>query len=495
MSEADRNAISAYRALIIPLALGQFICSYAATNMNVAISSIASDLGTSVNGIQVTITLFTLTMAALMIPGSKLTDIWGRKYCFRIGLIVYGIGGLIAALAPSLGILTLGYSLLEGIGSALLIPPIYILLTVSFADVKSRAKSFGIISAAAGIGAAAGPLIGGLITSAISWRASFIMQVLVVLFIIILTKRIVDPGITGPKPRFDFLGAILSAAGLFFVVLGILLSSTYGWFGAEMDFSIGDTVLIPEGGISPVWVSVGIGLVILLLFFLHIRSRERRGKEPLVSTHIFRNRTSNLGLVTQNIQWFIMQGSFFVISVFLQTIRGFNAISTGLVLTPTTIGILASSMAARRLANKYSQRTLIRGGFVITIVGLILLIWLASATSPISYFVPGLLLMGLGIGVMLTSSVNVVQSAFPEKDQGEISGVSRSVSNLGSALGTSIVGSVLLTTFLPETQTFGLALITVTVVGGIGLIAAILLPPDATQPDEAGLTGEPGGEA
>jgi MFS family permease len=187
-----------------------------------------------------------------------------------------------------------------------------------------------------------------------------------------------------------------------------------------------------------------------------------------------------------------MQGSFFVISVFLQTVRGFNAISTGLVLTPTTIGILVSSMAARRLAHKYSQRTLIRGGFVVTIVGMILLLWLAGATSPILYFVPGLLLMGLGIGVMLTSSVNIVQSAFPEKDQGEISGVSRSVSNLGSALGTSIVGSVLLTTFLPQTQTFGLALLTVTIIAGIGLIAAILLPPDAVQTDEAAMSTQPG---
>src|SRR5512138_2981405 len=156
MQEADKNAASAYRSLILPLALGQFICSYAATNMNVAISAIANDLGTTVNGIQVTITLFTLTMAALMIPGSKLTDIWGRKFCLRIGLIVYGLGGLIAALATGLGILTLGYSLLEGIGTALLIPPVYILLTVSFTDIKSRAKSFGIISAAGGIGAAAG---------------------------------------------------------------------------------------------------------------------------------------------------------------------------------------------------------------------------------------------------------------------------------------------------------------------------------------------------
>ncbi len=122
---------------------------------------------------------------------------------------------------------------------------------------------------------------------------------------------------------------------------------------------------------------------------------------------------------------------------------------------------------------------------------MIILVWLASATSPIFNFVPGLLLMGLGIGVMLTSSVNVVQSAFPEKDQGEISGLSRSVSNLGSALGTSIVGSVLLTTFLPETQTFGLALITVTIIAGIGLIAAVLLPPDAAQPDEAKVSSQP----
>ena len=483
---------AAYRALILPLALGQFICSYAGSNMNVAISAIAEDLGTSVSGIQVTITLFTLTMAALMIPGSKLTDIWGRKFCFRIGLIIYGVGGLIAALASSLGILTLGYSLLEGIGSAFLIPPIYILLTVSFPDVKSRAKQFGIVSAAAGIGSAAGPLIGGFVTSAWSWRASFILQVLGVAYILFLSRRIADPGITGPKPHFDLLGAVLSAAGLFFVVLGVLLSSTYGWFTAAEDFTIGNTVLIPAGGISPLWVSIGIGAVFLLLFFLHIRSRERHGKEPLVATHIFRNRTSNLGLVTQNVQWLVLQGSFFVISVFLQTIRGFNAIQTGLILTATTIGILISSMAARKLALKHSQRRLIRGGFILTILGIVLLLWLASATSPILNFVPGLFLMGLGIGVMLTSSVNVVQSAFPEKDQGEISGVSRSVSNLGSALGTSIVGSVLLMTFLPETKTFGLALIVMTVIAGIGLIAAILLPPDVVQSDKAAITGKPG---
>src|SRR5262249_34035812 len=158
--------------------------TYAGTNMNVAISDIARTLGTTVHGVQISITFFTLTMAALMIPGSKLTDIWGRKFCFILGLSLYGLGALIAALAPGLGVLIIGYSLLEGVGSAFLTPPVYILITVSFAYLPARARSFGIISASAGIGAAAGPLIGGLITSTFSWRASFILQVLVVIGII-----------------------------------------------------------------------------------------------------------------------------------------------------------------------------------------------------------------------------------------------------------------------------------------------------------------------
>lgn len=475
------------RAMLVPLALAQFICSYAASNMNVAISNIANDLGTTVHGVQIAITIFTLTMAALMIPGSKLTDIWGRKFCFMLGLTVYGLGALIAAITPALGLLIFGYSLLEGIGSALLIPPVYILITVFFTDLPSRAKSFGIISAAAGIGAAAGPLIGGLITSAISWRASFIAQVLVVALIIFLGRRISDPGIQGAKPAFDLIGAILSAAGLFFIVLGILQSGTYGWFTAREDFAIGNVVLIPQGGISPVWLFVGIGALILLWFFLHIRSRERAGKEPLLSTRLFHNRASNLGLVTQNIQWLILQGSFFVISVFLQTVRGFNAIQTGLILTPATIGILLSSSVAGRLAKKYSQRTLIRAGFVTTTAGMILLLLFANATSSILNFIPGLLFMGLGVGAMLTSSVNVVQSSFPEKDQGEISGLSRSISNLGSSLGTAIVGSVLVASTVPGNQPFGLALFTVVVISLIGLVAAIFLPSQQTSPQLQGL--------
>jgi MFS family permease len=417
-------------------------------------------------------------MAALMIPGSKLTDIWGRTRCFKLGLIVYGLGALIAAVAPALGVLIVGYSLLEGIGSALMIPPIYILVTVSFADLQSRARYFGVVNGAAGIGSATGPLIGGLIVSAISWRASFIVQVLVVAAIFVLSRRIPDAGSEGDKPPFDLIGAILSAAGLFFVVFGVLQSGTYGWFRSSEDFSIGNTVVIEKGGISPVWLFGAIGALFLLWFFRHIRSRERAGKEPLLSTRLFHNRVSNLGLTTQNVQWLIMQGSFFVISVYLQTVRGYSAIKTGLILSPATIGILVSSAFARRLAARRSQRTIISAGFVTTIAGMLLLLLFARATSSIFTFVPGLLLIGLGVGIMLTASVNVVQSSFPDKDQGEISGLSRSVSNLGSSLGTAIVGSVLVSSLVEGNSHYALALATMAVISLIGLGAALLLPAD-----------------
>ncbi|HEX6498018.1 MAG TPA: MFS transporter [Micromonosporaceae bacterium] len=469
-------------SMVLPLALAQFIASYAGTNMNVAITTIATDIGTTVIGMQTTITLFTLTMASLMIPGSKLTDIWGRKTCFAAGLAVYGAGALLALLSQGIGLMIVGYSLLEGIGSALMIPPIYILITVAFPDLRSRAKYFGVVSGAAGLGAAAGPLVGGLITSAISWRASFGLQVLVVAAIALLARRIVDPPRQGRSPAFDLLGAVLSAAGLFFVVLGILQSTKYGWLVAREDFSIGGTVLIPRGSISPIWLFVAIGVLILIGFFLHIRAREKAGRDPLISLRLFERRASNFGLATQNIQWLTLQGSFFVISVFLQQIRNYNAIETGLMLTPTTVGILLSSAAAGRLARRRAQNTLIRAGFVVTTAGMALMLILVRETSGVFEFVPGLFLMGLGIGVMLTSSVNVVQSSFPESDQGDISGLSRSVSNLGSSLGTALAGSVLVASPYPGGKAVALALATLLVISLLGLVAALFIPGETQQP-------------
>jgi MFS family permease len=464
-------------ATIRPLILAQFLCSYAASSLNVAISDIATDLSTTVGGVQTSITVFTLTMAALMIPGSKVTDIIGRKRCFLIGLAIYAVGALMAAASPGLGLLLVGYSLLQGIGTALLIPPVYILATVLYTDLASRARAFGAISAAGGIGAAAGPLIGGFIATSTSWRISFVLQAALVVVIVVLARRIEEPRPQrATPPRFDVTGAVLSAAGLFFIVVGILQTGTYGWFSAQQDFSIGGTVIIPAGGISPLWLFEAIGFVLLFAFFRHIRATERSGGEPLLHTRMLQNRVANLGLLTQHLQWLILLGLSFVVSVYLQTVRGYSAVETGLILTPATIGILLASIAAERMAKRRAQSAVILGGFVLTALGILLLLVFVDATSNVFTFVPGLLAVGLGVGAMLTASVNVVQSSFDEADQGEISGLSRSVSNLGSSLGVAIAGSAVVSPLVSGNQGYALALAVLAVFGFIGVAAGWLGP-------------------
>jgi len=443
----------ARRRFLLPLALAQFICSFAGSNMNVMINDISDDLDTNVQGVQLAITSFLLIMAILMIPASKLTDRWGRKRCFMGGLVLYGIGALLSALAPGLGILILGNSVFEGVGTALLIPPVYILTTIAFTDVTSRARAFGVISGLGGIGAAAGPLIGGLIATAISWRAAFVFQALVVAAIILLSRRMVDPLPADPTRPFDVVGAVLSAVGMFFVVLGILQADS-------------------NGRLMALFLTVGAAL--LIGFFLYIRARERAGKEPLLSTRLFKNRVSNLALVTQNAQWLVLMGTSFTVAVYLQTVRGYNPIETGAIFTAATFGVLASSLAAERFARKRTQKTLILAGFALTAAGIGLLIGLVWEWSNIVAFVPGLLLIGLGVGVMLTPSVNVVQSSWPEALQGEISGLSRSVSNLGSTFGTAIAGTILVAD-LAKGQ-YALAMVSLGVVAVLGLVAALFLP-------------------
>ena len=461
------------RRVLAPLALAQFICSFAGSNMNVMITDISEDLDTTVQGVQIAITLFLLVMAALMIPGGKLTDRYGRKRCFIVGLIVYGVGALISAVSPGLGVLILGNSILEGIGTALLIPPVYILATLLFTGMTSRARAFGVISALGGIGAAAGPLIGGLITSAISWRAAFIFQALIVAVIVFLSRKIVDPLPPDPSSSFDTGGAVLSAVGLVLVVTGILAADNNVWL---------------------MLILIVAGALVLLLFFRSVRAKEKAGKEPLLSTSLFRNRTSNLGLVTQNTQWLMLMGTSFVVSAYLQVVRGYNAIQTGVIFTAATLGLLASSLAAERLAKRRAQRTLISAGFVLTIAGVGVLLLLVSRSQTTAWaFAPGLLLIGLGLGAMLTPSVNIVQSSFPEGQQGEISGLSRSVSNLGSCLGTAVAGTILVAgiTATPG-RAYALAMAALAVVGVIGLVAAVRLPTElqsATAHDAAQQSG------
>jgi MFS family permease len=434
--------------------------------MNVMINDMSKDLNTTVQGIQVAITVFLLTMAALMIPCGKLTDRYGRIRLFRLGLVVYAVGALLSAAAPGLGVLIFGNSILEGIGTALLIPPVYILTTLLFVGTTARARAFGAISAAAGAGAAAGPLIGGLITSWLSWRASFVFQACIIAVIVWLSRTIKDPIEPEPDRPFDIEGAILSAVGLVLLVMGILAADTNGWL------TVGLLVA---------------GALVLLWFFLSVRGKERAGKEPLLSTSMFRNRTSNLGLITQNVQWLLLMGSSFTIAAYLQVVRGYDAIDTGVIFTAATIGLLLSSIGAERFAKRRAQRTLILIGFVVTIAGVGLLLGLAYVSTSAWASAPGLFLLGFGIGGMLTPSINVVQSSFGDDLQGEISGLSRSVSNLGSSLGTAIAGTILVAR--ENRHAYAAAMIVLAGIGLVGLVSALFLPNQ--KPSVAIPTAEP----
>lgn len=458
---AEETAGTARRAgqrqVLTALALAQFLCSFAGSNMNVMINDISRDLNTTVQGVQVAITVFLLVMAALMVPGGKLTDRWGRKRCFLAGLIVYAAGALVSAAAPGLPVLILGYSFLEGIGTALLIPPVYILTTLLYRDMTSRARAFGVIMAFGGVGAAAGPLIGGLITAGIGWRAAFVFQAAVMAVIIMLAGRLDDPLPPAPGRPFDTGGAVLSAVGLVLVVMGILAA---------------------DKGIRLTAALLVLGALVLWWFFHHVRTRERSGREPLLSPSLFRDRTSNLGLITQGVQWLLLMGTAFTVAAYLQVVRHYDALRTGVVFTAATLGLLVSSLGAQRFAERRPQRTLVMAGFVVAVTGLAVLIVLAGRSTDAWAGVPGLLLFGLGLGVMLTPSVNVVQSSFPEERQGEISGLSRSVSNLGSACGTALAGTVLVSGLTQHA--YAAALTVLAALGLAGLAAAALLPRTTT---------------
>jgi MFS family permease len=453
-SPAEVRSVAPAKWALLPLALAQFICSFAGSNMNVMLTDMSRDLGTTVQGIQISITLFLLVMAALMIPFGKLTVQLGRKTCFILGLAVYGAGAVISALSPNIGVLILGNSVLEGAGTALLIPPVYILVTMYWTGLAERVRAFGIVSAAGGIGAATGPLIGGWITSTVSWRAAFGFQVLIIVIILIFAMRLKDPLAREPGRPFDIVGAVLSALGLIVFVVGILAA---------------DNDLLLSVGL----MAAGAGVI--AVFFAWVRRLERRGREPLLSTGLFRNRLSNLGLVTQNLQWLLLMGISMLVASHLQVVREYDAIETGVIFSAATLGILVSSLAASSLVRRFAQRSLILVGFLITGVGLVLLLIVAAVPGAWA-FAPGLLAIGLGIGLMLTPSVNVVQSAFPEELQGEISGLSRSVSNLGSSFGTAIVGTLLVLSVTGPADGYVLAMVPLIAVAVAGMVVASFLP-------------------
>lgn len=439
--------------LLLPLALAQFINAYDTTAMNVAVSKVVVNLHTTISGVQAALTIYSLVMAAFMITGSKLGDIWGRNRAFKLGVTVYGVGALITAFSVNLGMMTFGWSLLEGLGSALMIPAIFALVGTILPPGKERLKGYAIIGSAAAGGAALGPLLMGFWATLgpWTWRLSFVSEVLVVLVVLSIQHKMGKAPAVDNKPKLDGVGAVLSALGLALIVLGVLQASSYGWIHARVPVKIGSKVIIPAGGISPVIPFVIAGIVILVLFVLWQRHKSRTGREPLIELSLFKSRAVAVGLPVILMLMFMQAGMLFIVPVFLQLSLGLSPILCGVAIFPLTVFLIVFSQLAAKLAKRFSPKTLIMFGMGLIPLGLAL-IWVLLADKPHAWqVIPGGIIVGIGIGLANAPLLNMVQSAAPAREQSEISGINRAFSNLGGSFGTAIAGAVLISVLISTT--------------------------------------------
>ena len=423
--------------VLLTLASGQFLMTLDSSVMNVSIATVAKDVGTTVTGIQGAITAYTLVMAALMITGAKIGAIIGRKKAFAIGCVIYGCGSLTTSLAPSLPVLLLGWSLLEGIGAALIMPAIVALVAGNFAA-ERRPAAYGLVAAAGAVAVAVGPLIGGFCTTYFSWRWVFAGEVVIVLVILLLTRRIADAPVE-KRPQLDLVGAALSALGLAALVFGVLRSGEWGWIQPTVDGP-------SWAGLSPtVWLVLA-GLFVIWLFFRWEAHLESRGKEPLVRPAMLRNRQLTGGLTMFFFQYLVQAGFFFVVPLFLSVALGLSAIDTGVRLLPLSVTLLAAAIGIPRFLPNISPRLVVRVGLLSLLAGaVVLLAGLDPGAGAEIVFVP-MLLVGLGIGALASQLGAVTVSAVPDEESPEVGGVQNTMTNLGASLGTALAGSLLIAT-------------------------------------------------
>jgi MFS family permease len=421
--------------VLLTLATGQFLMTLDSSVMNVSIATVAHDVGTDVTGIQTAITLYTLVMASLMITGGKVGQIIGRKRAFAIGCVIYGAGSFTTAIAPSLGVLLLGWSFLEGIGAALILPAIVALVAANFGR-ADRPRAYGLVASAGAIAVAVGPLIGGVFTTYLSWRLVFAGEVVLVLAILVLVRRISD-ATPEASPRIDYFGVVLSASGLALVVYGILRSGTWGF--------VKPVAGSPEWlGLSPViWLILGGGIV-LWCFFEWERHRVATGKEPLLDPSRFENAILRGGLVAFFFQYLLQAGLFFVIPLFLSVALGLSAIDTGVRILPLSITLLLAAVGVPRFFPHASPRRVARVGFLALFAGLAVLIAALDAGADASIVTWPLLLAGLGIGALSSQLGSVTVSSVPDELSGEVGGLQNTVTNLGASIGTALAGAVLI---------------------------------------------------
>ena len=431
---------------LVILAAAQFVMVLDSSVMNVSISQIVADLDTTVTGVQAAITAYTLVMAAFMLVGAKLGDIWGRDRAFAIGLAVYGVGSLTTALSPNLYVLLFGWSLVEGLGAVLVIPAIAALVAANY-EGKDRAFGYGIIGGVAGAAIAVGPVIGGWVTTYASWRLVFVGEVVIVIAILVVRNRMQPAPRPDHPPRLDFGGAALSATGLGLIVLGILQSSKWGWLQPLDAPSIGGHEITPLGFSLVPFLIVG-GVFLLWFFALWEERRDRLGLDTLLDRALLRIETLRAGMATLMSQQLVLMGTFFVLPVYLQIVLGFDAFETGKRLLPMSVTMLIAALAGPKLAARLAPRLVVQAGLAALVVASLVLVGTIDVELNATGFKIALALFGVGAGLMISQLGNVIMSSAPPGKTNEAGGLQGTAQNLGASLGTALIGSVLLTGLL-----------------------------------------------
>jgi MFS family permease len=434
---AAQNRAGAAGTALFTLAAGQFLMTLDSSVMNVSIATVAKDVGTTVTGIQTAITLYTLVMAALMITGGKIGQLLGHKRAFGIGCLIYGSGSFITAISPSLPVLIFGWSFLEGVGAALILPAIVALVAANFGQ-ADRPRAYGLVASAGAIAVAAGPLIGGLFTTYASWRWVFAGEVLIVLIILALTRRM-SGSAPAERAPLDLVGTGLSALGLGLIVFGILRAGAWGFVQPKPG--------APQWlGLSPaIWLMLGGGMV-MLGFVAWENRRIGHGHEPLIDPRMLANPTLRGGLTSFFFQYLLQAGLFFTVPLFLSVALGLSAIATGVRLLPLSVTLLLAAVGVPRMFPTASPRLIVRLGFLALLAGIVVMVGALDAGAGAEIVTWPMLLAGLGVGALASQLGAVTVSSVPDEQTGEVGGLQNTLTNLGASIGTALAGAVLIAT-------------------------------------------------
>ncbi|WP_069163243.1 MFS transporter [Nocardia altamirensis] len=435
MNHAERLPTERGSTLVLTvLAAGQFLMTLDSSVMNVSMASVAADLDTPVTGIQTAITLYTLVMATLMITGGKVGSMLGRKRAFAVGLVVYGAGSLTTAFAPNLVVLLLGWSLLEGLGAVLIMPAIVALVAANVPPAR-RAAAYGLVAAAGASAVAVGPMIGGAVTTFASWRYVFLGEVVLVLVILLVLRRVAD--VAPVAVRLDLVGSALSVLGLGVVVYGVLRSSDWGWVRPRPD---GPQLL----GLSPViWLLLS-GLVVLYGLLRWEARLARTGREPLIDIALLRNRQLVGGLAMFFAQFLVQAGVFFAVPLYLSVALELTAVETGLRVLPLSAALVLAAIGIPKIRPRADPRRVVRLGLISMVVGITILVAGLDPGAGAEVVLIPMVFLGLGLGALSSQLGAVTVAAVPDVRSAEVGGLQNTATNLGASFGTALIGSVLI---------------------------------------------------